>query len=136
MENMGYKIFYFSIKITPLELTKIWQHKDCTVVKPKMQNFLYKKKIHSQCFPKSNYNHKDLWSSSKYKIKKSIQHNFIAACFSQNHACIFYKRYLHIQNVTFLTFTTFTSHLILYIITTQRLGLRILEKSLGFNTCI
>ena len=100
LENMSYKIFHFSIKITPLDFSKIRQHNDYTVVKPKIQKSRIKK-IHSQYFPKSNYNHKDLWSSSKYKIKKSIQHNFIATCFSQNHACIFYKRYLHIQNVTF-----------------------------------
>ena len=34
------------------------------------------KKIHSQYFSKSNYNHKDLWFSSKYKIKKN-QFNII-----------------------------------------------------------
>ena len=53
LENVGYKNFHFSIKITPLDFSKIRQHNDCTVVKPKIQNHLYKKKIHSQCFPKS-----------------------------------------------------------------------------------
>ena len=44
---------------------------------PKYKNHMYKKKIHSQYFPKSNYNHKDLWSSSKYKIKN--QFNIISS---------------------------------------------------------
>ena len=65
---------------------------------------------------------------------KSIQHNFIATCFSQNHACIFYKRYLHIQNVIFLLLLRLL-YTLSYIYTTQRLGLRILERSLGFSTC-
>ena len=37
----------------------------------KYKNHMYKN-IHSQYFPKSNYNHKDLWSSSKYKIKNQF----------------------------------------------------------------
>ena len=40
LENIGYKNFHFSIKITPLDLTKIWQHNDCTVVKPEIQKSL------------------------------------------------------------------------------------------------
>ena len=41
---MGYKNFHFSIKITPLDLTKIRKHKDCTVVKPEIQKSpIYKK---------------------------------------------------------------------------------------------
>ena len=130
---MGYKIFHFSIKTTHLDLTKIQQHNDCTVVKPKIKKS-HVKKIHSQYFPKSNYKHKDLWSSSKYKIRIN------STKFHRN--LFFSKPCMHILQKIFaytkchiLTFTTFTSHLILYIITTQRLGLRILEKSLGFNTC-
>ena len=69
LENMGYKIFHFSIIITPLNFSKIRQHNYCTVVKPKIQKSHVYKKIHSQYFSKPNYNHKDLWSSSKYKIK-------------------------------------------------------------------
>ena len=132
---MGYKFFHFSIKITPLDFSKIRQHNDCTVVKPKIQKSpVYIKKIHSQYFPKSNYNHKDLWSSSKYKIKINSTYFHRNLFFSKpcmhNLQKIFTYTKCHI-----LTFTTFTSHLILYIITAQRLGLRILEKSLGFNTC-
>ena len=66
---MGYKIFHFSIKITPLDFFR--KSDSITTARwssPKYKNHMYKK-IHSQYFPKSNYNHKDLWSSSKYKIK-------------------------------------------------------------------
>ena len=51
---MGYKIFHFSIKITPLDLTKMRQHNDYMVVKPEIQKSPVYKKIHSQYFPKSN----------------------------------------------------------------------------------
>ena len=42
LENVGYKNFHFSIKITPLDLTIIRQHNGCTVVKSEKQNHLYK----------------------------------------------------------------------------------------------
>ena len=40
LKNVGKFFFHFSIKITPLDLTKIRQHNDCTVVKPEIQNHL------------------------------------------------------------------------------------------------
>ena len=41
LKNVGYKkFFHLSIKITPLDLTKIRQHNDCTMVKPEIQNHL------------------------------------------------------------------------------------------------
>ena len=78
---MGYKNFHFYIKIIPLDLTKIQQHNDCTVVKPEIQKSPVKKnklpifsKIHlqsinSQYFPKFNYNHKGPLVLIKIKVK-------------------------------------------------------------------
>ena len=72
---MGYKFFHFSIKITPLDLTKIRQHKDCTVVKPKIQNHLYKNYTPNVFQNPTTIIKQDLWSSSKYKIR--FQSNII-----------------------------------------------------------
>ena len=131
---MGYKNFHFSIKITPLDLTKIRQHNDYAVVKPEIQKSPVYKKKYSHCFPKIQlqlYRTSGPHQNIRYE---TIQYNFIATCFSQNHACIFYKRYLHIQNVTFLLLLHLL-YTLSYIYTTQRLGLRILERSFGFSTC-
>ena len=68
LKNVGYKKnFHFSIKITPLDLTKIRQHNDCTVVKPNTKSpvKIYKLPIF---FQNPTTIIKDLWSSSKYKI--------------------------------------------------------------------
>ena len=48
------KFFHFSIKITPLDLTKIRQHKDCTVVKPEIQKSPVHKKNTLPIFPKKS----------------------------------------------------------------------------------
>ena len=58
LENVVYKIFHFSIKITLLNLTKIRQHNDCTVVNPKIQNHLYKTIYTPNVSQISNYNNK------------------------------------------------------------------------------
>ena len=133
---MGYKNFHFSTKIITLDLTKIRQHNGCTMIKPEIQKSLvYIKKIHSQYFPKNpTTTIKKLWSSSKYKIRinpTSIHRNLF-----------FSKPCMHILQKIFtytkchiLTFTTFTLHIILYINTTKRLGLRNLERSFGFDIC-
>ena len=73
LENVDYKnlhFFFFFIKITTLDFTKIRQHNGCMVVKLEIQKSPVYIKIHSQYFPKNpTTTIKDFWSSSKYKIR-------------------------------------------------------------------